>query len=402
VIPNKQNSSNRRLFFMAALANFIVGSSVDMFVPSLPAIHRVFQCSMQRAQLVVVVYIFAYGLCQFFAGSISDSFGRRRTLLYAVLGFIVATIAVPFCHTINQVLALRALEGMFAASIAVCARAVLSDVFVGEALAKYASYFVFAWTLGPILSPYLGGYLQHLFGWEAAFFVLAGYASFILVLLYFCLPETISQRHDFHFKKIIHNYKRLYVCWPFVAGAVICGCVYGFATMYNVIGPFLIEHVLHYNSVVYGRIALMVGVGWLAGVLCCRFVVASRHLPLILMVSLLLGLSAALIMLFFALDQRLTLWTASLPVAVLFLLGGLLFSYYFGACLRLFPKMGGAASAGMGVLYTLIAALVSSLSTFLQSTSLLSLACAYLFLVLVVVGLFVMLSLHRRNSASSV
>src|SRR3990167_3375173 len=192
--------------FLAFLALFIIpisGLSIDIYVPSLPAVSHFFEVDKSLAQLTITVYMIGLGIMQFFAGSISDSFGRRKPFLIAMLIYISATLFIPFVKNIEQLLFLRFVQGIVIAVIVVPMRSVISDLFEGPAYYKMANYMTMAWSIGPIIAPAIGGYLQHYFGWQANFYFLGVYSiiSFILIALY--LPDTSAYHHPFHLRKIL-------------------------------------------------------------------------------------------------------------------------------------------------------------------------------------------------------
>lgn len=69
--------------------------SIDMFLPSLPAIASAFATSPATAQLTVTLFLMAFAASQLVYGPLSDRFGRRWVLvgglgLYAVAGLACA------------------------------------------------------------------------------------------------------------------------------------------------------------------------------------------------------------------------------------------------------------------------------------------------------------------------
>ena len=356
----------------------IMGANVDIFVPSLPAIHLAFDTSMRKAQAVVTTYLFAYGIFQLVAGGIADSFGRRKTILSSSAAFVITTFIIPFSPNIYVLLGLRLLQGIFAAGMAVCLRTILSDVFSGSMLAKAATYLTFFWAIGPIISPFLGGYLQHLFGWKASFYFLGGYSLIALIAMIFFLPETITTKHKFHITTISKNYFKIYTNNIFIIGALTCGCAYSFITIFNVTGPFLIQNKLNYSPVFYGHIALFLGLSWLAGNLLCRLINTKSYCKKVITYSNAIAVAISLIMTITVRLGVFNIWNITIPTLCLFFITGIIFPYFFGHCLSLFPQIGGTASAAMGTLYTVMAAAVSSLSTLLKSATLTPLAYSYL------------------------
>ena len=50
------------------------------------------------------------------------------------------------------------------------------------------------WSLGPIIAPFIGGYLQKSFGWQSNFTVLAAYSLIILIAELIFSGETIKNK----------------------------------------------------------------------------------------------------------------------------------------------------------------------------------------------------------------
>ncbi len=365
-------------FSLAAFCIVIVGASVDIFVPSLPHIAIDLHAPSHLVSLLVTVYLLSYGVFQLAAGPFADSFGRRRIMIIALFGYMIASGLIPLTHSIYVLMLLRVFQGIFAAGIGVVVRAIVADCFSGKMLEKHLSYLALFWAIGPIFSPYLGGYLQHHFGWHAAFYFLAAY-TFITSLLVICLlPETAAVRHSFQVKVIIKNYRHVFLHPAFIGGTVICGLTYGLITMYNVIGPFLVQSALKYSPIVYGHIALFLGIAWLAGNVICRTIIVKPAASTYILFSLIAGIFIALLLLGLAVFGPFNLWTTVTPPLLLFVCGGIIYVYCFSRCLAQFPDIAGTASAAMGCIFSMIAGVVSGIAGSLRAETLLPLALSYL------------------------
>src|SRR5579872_1919392 len=163
-------SSLRSPVFFALLAILVIpisGLAVDIYAPSLPTVSHYFNVDKSLAQLSITSYMVGIGLMQLFAGIISDSFGRRKPFIFATLIFIIATLIIPISQSIYQLIFLRLIQGIAVALTIVPMRSVIPDLFEGKALYKWMNYMVMAWSMGPIIAPAIGGYLQHYFGWKS-------------------------------------------------------------------------------------------------------------------------------------------------------------------------------------------------------------------------------------------
>src|SRR5206468_2350037 len=118
------------------------------------------------------------------------------------------------------------------------------------------------WSVGPIIAPAIGGYLQHYFGWHGPFYLLAIYSLCNLGLNLAFIPETITEYHPLHLGKVLQRYKEILIHLEFLDYLFTIGFVYCFLIFFSVIGPFLLQNVMHYTAIQFGHIALLMGLAW--------------------------------------------------------------------------------------------------------------------------------------------
>ena len=368
---------------------FIVGCTVDMFVPSLPNISESLHATNSQVKLIVAVYLLSYGICQLFAGSLSDRFGRKSILIVSLSGLALSLYATIFSHSIQELLAYRLLQGIFSAGVGVVSRAIVTDSFAKNSVPRYASYITFSWAAGVIISPFLGGLLQHHFGWQASFLALGIYCTLCFFLILFLFKETIAERHSLSIKTFKQNYATIFKHPVFMLYILICGLAYSLVTIYNVLGPFLIQTSLHYNAVIYGVVALALGISWLCGTLTFRFVAKKPCLnQYIEYITFALVITTCL---FFMLSLfiPLNIYVMVITPMLIYIFGGVMFAYGFGHSLSIFPTMAGSASAAAGFTYVLMAGISSGLSALLKTQSSIPLGAAYFTIAAFILVLFI-------------
>lgn len=376
------------VFILIAITTFILGSAVDVFVPSLPHIAGYFHATGAETRLAVTVYLIAYGIFQLIYGSISDRYGRKKVLVFALIGYALSSYVITLSTSIYIFLAIRFFQGMFTGGVGVVNRAVLSDSYSGKTLSKYASYILIAWASGPIISPFIGGYLQEFFGWKACFYFLTIYTSISLFLVIFFLPETCRECTKFSLSQLIENYQKVFLSRFFVSGALICGLVYGFITVYNVVGPFLVETELKYGPIVYGHVALVLGFAWTAGIMIFRYRLAKSKTSNDTNTFLIFALVISLLWIVLGSFQCMNLVTTALPAVLLFVCGGVVFTDTFAKTVGLFPHAAGTASAALGSMFSIVSGLCSGIASLLKAYSLVPISVTFLVLTLLSFVLF--------------
>src|SRR3546814_136018 len=90
-------------------------------------------------------------------GWLADRIGRRELFLGAVAGFIVASMACGAAQSLEQMVAFRFLQGIFAAFIGPLSPSVMLDINPPERPARAMSMLGMGIMIGAVLGPVVGG-----------------------------------------------------------------------------------------------------------------------------------------------------------------------------------------------------------------------------------------------------
>ena len=148
---------------------------------------------------------FLYAFTQFFCapllGGLSDRYGRRPVLLFALAAFGIDYLIMGFAPALSWLFVGRAIAGIAGASY-VPAYAYLADITPPEKRAQNFGLIGAAFGAGFVLGPALGGLLAH-FGTRTPFFAASAAALLNLCFGYFTLPETLApeSRRAFEWKR---------------------------------------------------------------------------------------------------------------------------------------------------------------------------------------------------------
>lgn len=360
----------------------LTGATIDIYVPSLPAITEHFGTSVRLVQWTIPSYLVGYSLAQLFCGALSDAWGRRALLIAGLGLYICASWMAAASPNITTLIVIRFVQGLGVASPGVLARAIASDSFKGNQLPAVTNYITLAWALGPILAPLVGGYLQHAFGWKAVFYFLTAYGCLVLILACLFLPETNAHRHALKMETLVEDYRIVLASPIFLGCAVVLAVIYAHLVLFNVVGPFLVQVILHESPLVFGRIALVLGLAWFLGSLANRLLTASFPRFPLMKIATTIALLASLFMGWLAISYPLSLSNLVIPTAVIFMSGSITFTQCFGKSMRLFPERAGTASALMGTLFIAGSALAGFAGSFLETKTGLPLALSFIGLTL--------------------
>ena len=292
--------------------------SIDMYLPALPAIGRDLAASESVIQLTLTACLVGLALGQILAGPLSDRLGRRRPLLIGVAAYVLASLLCATAPVAPVLVGFRLVQGLAGAAGIVIARAIVRDLYVGSAAARYFSRLVLIMGLAPILAPVIGAQVLRFTSWHGIFLTLALVAALLWLAAAVGLPETLpaARRSDGGLRGTLAIFRALLADARFIGYALSGGLAFGAMFAYISGSPFVLQGIYHVSpqtfSLIFGTnalgfvIASQVNgslVGWVppARLLVAGLITAATAGIVLLLVVLVggLGLVAVLPPLFF-------------------------------------------------------------------------------------------------------
>ncbi|WP_171234121.1 multidrug effflux MFS transporter [Ruegeria sp. HKCCA6837] len=167
--------------------------SLNLFLPSLARMSEDFGVDYGLMNLSVAGYLAVSAVLQLIMGPLSDRFGRRPILLMCMTFFVIASIGCTLAQSIWVFLGFRLLQAAVVAG-SVLSSASIRDRYPPNEAASKLGYVTMAMALAPMLGPMLGGGLDVLFGWRSGFVLYTLLGAGVLVLLWFDMGETNTNR----------------------------------------------------------------------------------------------------------------------------------------------------------------------------------------------------------------
>ena len=140
--------------------------TMNIFLPSLPAMAKDLSVDYDRVQILVSGYIAMTALVQLIIGPLSDRYGRRPVMLGALAILLLASLVCMTAHSIELLTAARMAQTAVVAGL-VLSRAIIRDMVPVEEAASMIGYVTMGMTLVPMVGPTVGGLLSDAFGWRA-------------------------------------------------------------------------------------------------------------------------------------------------------------------------------------------------------------------------------------------
>ena len=177
-------SGERRLLLLLSALVAFGPLSIDMYLPSLPAIAADLGASDAQVQRSISGFLVGFCVGMLFYGPLSDRFGRRPVLLAGIALYLFSSLACALADSAGQLVLLRVLQALGGGAASVLARAMVRDLYpLGEA-ARMLALMHMVTMLAPLAAPLLGGYLMLWAGWRALFVVLALFAGLCLLAVW--------------------------------------------------------------------------------------------------------------------------------------------------------------------------------------------------------------------------
>lgn len=324
--------------------------SLALYTPALPTLAEAFGVGEGPIKLTLTLYFFGFCAAQLVCGPLSDAFGRRRVALAFFALYLVGSAVALWAPTILTLQIGRALQGVGAAAGVATSRAMVRDLFIGQASARIMNRIGLMVALVPALSPTLGSLLLAAGHWRWIFGLMFIYAVVLMGAMLFLLPETNSHADPAQLKpaRMAENYVTLLSDRRFMAPAALMALVLGGIYTLPSVMPFVLIGKLGLTPLQYAA-ALLVQTGALlvANLLAGRLLKrrpAREIIPVGVIMIVAAGAGFAAVRLFetpplLAFIAPSALWTFGIP----FVTPGAM-----TAALAIFPQMAGAASALVG------------------------------------------------------
>jgi EmrB/QacA subfamily drug resistance transporter len=150
---------------------------------------------LSKLSWVVTAYILTSTIATPLYGKLGDQYGRKRLLMIAIVIFLIGSALSGLSHSIDQLIAFRALQGIGAGGLMVGALATIGDMVSPRERGQYMGYMMAAMMLAMIAGPLVGGYLTDSAGWRWIFYINmpVGGAALIYLAATLHLPRGIVQ-----------------------------------------------------------------------------------------------------------------------------------------------------------------------------------------------------------------
>ena len=350
-----------------------------IFLPGLPSIAVELEIPRSVVQIMVPVYLAAFASTQLIIGPLSDKFGRKPIVLLGILLFTFASYLCANANDIQTLLLCRVAQATGACSTLVISRAIIRDTSEGLAAAKAMSYVAIAMAVGPIMAPFIGGFLTGWFSWRATFLFTTLIGFVVLILISINLKETLPKemRNPPKLSTLYSNYLELLKNKKFTAYSLITAFASGAMQAYVVSSPIIFIVLMGVSPESFGFYVMVMPSLFVLATFTSRKLMDYISVDQIIIIGGIFSCSGGVLQLFFGISEVQT----PMPVLIAFAIsnfgtGLVLGNCYASALNSVKPEIAGSASAlggflhfGWGALITITLANIEMTSSFAFSVA---------------------------------
>jgi len=177
--------------FLAALDQTIVGTALPRIVSDLNG--------LDYFAWVATAYLVTSTILTPIAGKLGDLFGRKPFLLAGMIGFVIASALCGQAQNMAELVAFRALQGVFGGVLFASVFATIADLYSPAQRARLQGVFAGIFGIASVVGPVVGGYLTDNLSWRWVFYVNVPVGVLAIVAVFLTLPAV---RHSASWRDI--------------------------------------------------------------------------------------------------------------------------------------------------------------------------------------------------------
>ena len=331
------------------LIALITPLAVHLFFPVIPAVKVALGLSDAHAQFTFSIALFGMAFATLFYGSLSDRYGRRPLLLSGLSLFLIGSVVSAMAETANALLLGRLIQAIGAGCALTLVRAIARDAYRADQLVKAIAYLTMFGTLGPMVSPFIGGLLTDIFGWRSVFgFALAAGAA-ITLTAYFVTVETnpLAKRNKTD-ESVLQGFAALFRRLRFNAFVLNSGFNTGAFMVMASASASLMTELLHRPATEFGLYFLLFPVGFFVGNFVSTRIGNRASIEAIVLFGSVLALATVVVQAFVLFNGRVVPSALFVPGFFITMAQGISMPYAQVGAMAEVPRFAGTA-ASIGV-----------------------------------------------------
>jgi sugar porter (SP) family MFS transporter len=187
--PHVNQAFIRRVSFIAGLGGILYGFDMGVIAAALIYVRDSFHLSTVMQEVLVIAVLIGVMIGALVGGAVADRIGRRKTLVWGAILFILGSILAPLSPNVYVLFVARALLGIAVGFTSVTAPVYVSELAPPQSRGMLIGLYQFALTSGIALADLVGYWFAASQGWRWMFaFGLVPAVLFLFMVL--TVPES--------------------------------------------------------------------------------------------------------------------------------------------------------------------------------------------------------------------
>jgi sugar porter (SP) family MFS transporter len=187
--PHVNQAFIRRVSFIAGLGGILYGFDMGVIAAALIYVRDSFHLSTVMQEILVIAVLIGVMVGALVGGAVADRIGRRKTLVWGAILFILGSILAPLSPNVYVLFVARALLGIAVGFTSVTAPVYVSELAPPQSRGMLIGLYQFALTSGIALADLVGYWFAASQGWRWMFaFGLVPAVLFLFMVL--TVPES--------------------------------------------------------------------------------------------------------------------------------------------------------------------------------------------------------------------
>ncbi len=347
--------------------------SIDMYLPAFPEIAANFGVSISEVELSLASFFAGIALGQLFYGALTDRFGRKPPVYLGLTVFCIASIACAFAENMGTLIALRFVQALGGSAGMVVSRAMVRDLFEPREGAQVFSILMLVMGLAPMLAPLMGSYVSVHFGWQAIFIFVAVMSAISFMAILKFLPETKLPDPSVKLRQSLRHYLRVFEDRNFVRFALTGGISQAGMFAYISASPKVFLDHFGISPVHYGWLFGLNALGLILLAQLNARLLKKRHPDEVLRIIIFIVFCLSMLLLLAGFMDW-GFWGLVIPLFLYLSMLGMTFPNTVALSLAFQGRQAGSASALLGTMQFVFAAMAAGAVSFWSTSSALSMA----------------------------
>lgn len=332
--------------------------SESIFSPCLPCLSQSFSESIAACEHVFTTYLIGYSFGMLCWGTLSDYWGRVRTLKMGLLVYLLGVVLCYIAPSLHYLLLARCIQGMGGSACSVLVMAMCRDYFEKEERAGMLAKMGMAMSAGPMLGPVLGAIVLYSSAWYNIYVILTIYALFIL-----SMTENLPPIKALKIKPESRHYLEIVTSRSIWLYALIIGSSCGIGFSFFSEAPYFYKIVLGLSDAQFSVCFVLIGLSWYFGGQLSYRLLKYYSIERVMFIGSLFSFISSMVFMWVVktiLPSALLIFTSLACVFFIMLGLGLVIGNAITLGLDPFDHCSGVAASVLGFLYYMVIALVAA------------------------------------------